>query len=41
MQMTDEKAASARAFISLPPDIYRTPGDFALTKKVPLLRKPS
>ena len=41
MQTTDEKAASVRASISLPPDIYRMLEDFALAKKAPLLRKPS
>lgn len=41
MQMTDEKATSVRASISLPPDIYRMLGDFALAKEAPLLRKPA
>ena len=41
MQMTDEMAASVRPSNSFPPDSYRTLEDIALTKKAPLLRKPS
>ncbi len=35
-QMADEMAASVRASISFPPDIYRTLEDIALAKKVSL-----
>ncbi len=34
--MADEMAASVRASISFPPDVYRTLEDIALAKKVSL-----
>ncbi len=35
-QMAEEMAASVRASISFPPDVYRTLEDIALAKKVSL-----